>query len=151
MVVEKHVTGWLHERGEKFVFLEISFLPEYTKKLKERCLSRRLSGDCLKRQCHANRWFLVAILCREKIRAATRESRGKPTFSWGKRFLLDSSQAVKLFAWLTELSWSDVSDTCSSIRAIFHSRKKAQHITEYRDTAPLSFESVSLITSLPCS
>ena len=60
----------------------------------------------------------------------------KTTFSRQKRFLLNSSRAVKLFARLTELSWSDVRDTCASSRH-FLLVQKAQNITEYRDTAPL--------------
>ena len=60
----------------------------------------------------------------------------KTTINRGKRHFLDSVWAVKLFAQLTELSWSDVRDTCVSSRH-FSSRKKAQKITEYRDTPPL--------------
>ena len=60
---------------------------------------------------------------------ATRQGRGKRRF-------LDSAWAVKVFARLTELSWSDVRDTCVSSRHFFLARK-AQKITEYRDTAPL--------------
>ena len=64
--------------------------------------------------------------------AATGQSRGK-------RHLLDSVWAVKLFARLTEL----MSTTLAQAAAIFCSRKRAQKITEYRDTAPLAknFES----------
>ena len=60
--------------------------------------------------------------------AASKGSPRKTTFSGGKRHLRDSTWAVKLFAWLTELSWSDVCDTCASSRH-FYSRKKAQKIT----------------------
>ena len=69
--------------------------------------------------------------------AATRKDRGKPHF-------LDSAWPVKLFARLTELSWCDVRDTCVNSRH-FSSRKKAQKITEYRDTAPLN--SVKLLAT----
>ena len=62
--------------------------------------------------------------------AATRQGRGK-------RYLPDLAWAVKLFARLTELSWSDVRDICASSRHCLLAQKKAQKITEYRDTAPL--------------
>ena len=42
---------------------------------------------------------------------------------------------MKLFAWLTELSWSDAHDTCVSSRHLFLAQKSAK-ITEYRDTTP---------------
>ena len=54
----------------------------------------------------------------------------------GKRHLLDSAWAAKLFAQTTELSWSDVRDTSASSRHFLLVQKKAQKITEYRDTAP---------------
>ena len=57
--------------------------------------------------------------------AATRQGRGK-------RHLLDSAGAVKLFARLTDL----MSATLARAVAIFCSRKKSAKITEYRDTAP---------------
>ena len=57
----------------------------------------------------------------------------KTTIARGKLHLLDSAGAVKLFARLTEL----MSETLARAVAIFCSRKKAQKITEYRDTASL--------------
>ena len=64
--------------------------------------------------------------------AATRQGRGK-------RYLLDSAWAVKLFTRLIELSWSDVRDICASSRhCLLTQKKKSAKITEYRDTAPLS-------------
>ena len=66
--------------------------------------------------------------CVGKKMAATRQGRGK-------RYLLDLAWAVKLFARLTELSWSDVRDICASCRHCLLAQKKAQKITEYRDTA----------------
>ena len=66
--------------------------------------------------------------------AATREGRGK-------RLLLDSSWAVKLFVRLTELSWSNVREQSP----IFTRAKKAQKITEYCDTAPLTKVSMASI------
>ena len=55
---------------------------------------------------------------------ATREGREK-------RHLIDLSWAVKLFARLTELSWSDVGDTLREQSPVYTRAK----ITEYRDTA----------------
>ena len=54
--------------------------------------------------------------------AATRQGNGK-------RHLLDSAWAAKLFAWLSKLLQSDVRDEQSPFSL-------AQEITEYRDTAP---------------
>ena len=59
------------------------------------------------------------------------------TFSGGKRHFLDSAWAVKLFARLTELLWSDVRETCASSRHFLLAQKKRKKITEFRDTAPL--------------
>ena len=58
--------------------------------------------------------------------AAARQDRGK-------RHLLESAWTAKLFARLTELSWSDV---CASSRH-FRSckKKKRKKIIKYRDTA----------------
>ena len=49
---------------------------------------------------------------------ATRQDRGK-------RHLLDQSWPAKLFAHLTELSWSDVCDNCWSSRSFFARAKKS--------------------------
>ena len=75
---------------------------------------------------------------------AARQGRGKHR---GKRHLLDLAWPVKLFARLTELSWSDVRDICAN-NTIFCSCKNAQKIIEYRDTAPLIANYV--ITELTC-
>ena len=57
-----------------------------------------------------------------------------------KRHLLYSAWATKLFALLTELSWSDVCDTYASGRHFSLMQKKRKAITEYHDTAPLNMK-----------
>ena len=57
----------------------------------------------------------------------------KTTIARGKRHLLDSAGAVKLFARLSELMFA----TFARAVAIFCSRNESAKITEYRDTAPL--------------
>ena len=90
----------------------------------------------LKRQCHDNRWFLAAILCGKnngghKARPQkTTISRGKMTFarfSWGGEAARAADRAVMVQCprHLREQS------------PFFARAKKAQEITEYRDTAPL--------------
>ena len=61
-----------------------------------------------------------------KNNGGTREGRGKRHFLEENDFLLDSSWVVKLFARLTELSWSDVPDTCASSRHFLLARKSAK-------------------------
>ena len=58
----------------------------------------------------------------------------KTTIARGKLHLLDSAGAVKLFARLTEL----MSATLARAVATFARAKRAQKITEYRDTASLN-------------
>ena len=84
--------------------------------------------------------------CAGKIMAAVRQGRGKRQLIEKKRHLLDSTWPVKLFVRLIELSWSDVHGTCASSHH-FCSRKKAQKITEYRDTAPLIGRVRSIVIS----
>ena len=86
----------------------------------------RLGGDFLfKRQCHDNRWFLAAILC-GKNNGGHKTRPWKTTIAWGKQHFLDSAWAVKLFARLTELSWSDVRDTCTSSHHYLLAQKRAR-------------------------
>ena len=58
--------------------------------------------------------------CVGKIMAATRQGRGK-------RYLLDSALAVKLFARLTELPWPDFHDTCASSRHCLLAQKSVKN------------------------
>ena len=83
----------------------------------------------LKRQCHDNRWFLAAILC-GKNNGCHRGRPRKTTISRGKPLLLNSFWAVKLFAQLTELSWSDVRDSCVGSRHLLLAQKKRKKTTE---------------------
>ena len=65
----------------------------------------------------------------------------KTTIPRGRRQLLDSAWPEKLFARLTELSWSDVRDTYPSSRRFLLVQKSAKKITENRDTASLTLTS----------
>ena len=71
----------------------------------------------------------------------------KMTIAREKRHLLDSAWAGKLFARLTELSESDINDTCASSRHFLLAQKKAQKITENCDTAPLKNRGVYVQTT----
>ena len=71
--------------------------------------------------------------------AATRQGRRK--LARGRRHLLDSAGAVKLFARLTELMSATLAGAVPqkmATVAIFARAKRAQKITEYHDTAPLN-------------
>ena len=86
----------------------------------------------LQQQCHDHWWFFFSHFVWGKIMAVTRQGRGK-------RHLLDSSWAAKLFGHLTELSWSDVRDTCASSHHFFLAQKKRKKFTECQYTDPLKF------------
>ena len=96
----------------------------------------RLKTYDLKRQCHDNRWFFGSHFVWGKIMAATGQGRGK-------RQLLEENDifSTQLGRWSCSRGWPSchglMSATLAWAVAIFSSRKKAQKITEYRDTAPL--------------
>ena len=85
-----------------------------------------------KRQCHDKSVVFGSQFVRGK-NGGHKATPRKTTIAPGKRRLLGSAGAVKLFARQTEL----MSATLARAVAIFCSRKKALNITEYRDTAPL--------------
>ena len=89
----------------------------------------------LKRQCHDNRWFLAAILFGES-NGCHKARPQQTTIARGKRHLHDSAWTLKLFIRLTEMSWSDVRDTCVSSRH-FCPRKKKRKISLNIMTLPL--------------
>ena len=111
----------------------------------------------LKRRCHDNPCFWQQF-CVGENNGGHKARPWKTTICQGKQ----QAWAVKLFARLTELSWSDVRDTCASSRHYFLAQKSTKKITEYRDTAPLTLvliytpayfrtESLSLSLSLSVS
>ena len=71
----------------------------------------------LERQRHDNRRYFFSHFEWVKVMVATRQDHGK-------RNLLDSAWAVKLFVRLTKLSWSDVHDPCASSRHFSLAQKK---------------------------
>ena len=65
------------------------------------------------------------------------ENNGGSQVRLRKQNLLDSAWAAKLFTRLTELSRSDVRETCASSHHFSLAQKNPQKITELRDTATL--------------
>ena len=93
---------------------------------KHYCLWVRAARDCCTWQCHDIKSVIFGShFVWGKIMAATRQGRGKRHFPRGNRHFLDSAWAVKVFARLTELSLSDVRDTCASSRHFLLAQKKA--------------------------
>ena len=84
------------------------------------------SGSNLNRQCHDNRWFWQQF-CVGENNGGHKARLRKTTIARGKRHLRDSAFAVKLFARLTELLWSDVRDTCVSSRHFLPAQKSANY------------------------
>ena len=86
----------------------------------------RITFSCYVCQCYSSSVTIIGDFFSHfvwgKIMAATRQDRGK-------RHLLDTSSAAKLFVWLTELSWSDVRDTCVSSRHFLPAQKTLNIVT----------------------